>query len=204
VPAPEQILSNPEFFAQYIDGDKMVRRNLNLGRSASRGIDYDLQGRQPTAWGRLFMGLKGVRMLKSARQMSAQAPFVSNLGTISDAVTAMAVRDQLTLSARLEQSDWSAGAALHYRSGNTEQLTLVDAQDQPLDHSRRVPGWWTLDLSGRWQLSRALSLSAHVINATDRLPPLRLAMPENVLLGIDTRYGNYFGRTLRLKGDYKF
>jgi hypothetical protein len=43
-----------------------------------------------------------------------------------------------------------------------------------------------------------------VLNLGNRLPPLRLSAYNNVLLGVDTRYGDYWGRRLLIRLDHKF
>jgi len=49
----------------------------------------------------------------------------------------------------------------------------------------------------------ALPICVLVSNLLDKEPPLRL-LTSGVLQGVDTRYANYYGRTLKLKAEYKF
>ena len=66
-----------------------------------------------------------------------------------------------------------------------------------------VPGYWTIDIIGKWLVSKNLTISANLINALDRLPPFR-HKTENNINGADTRYGDYYGRQLQMKMEYKF
>jgi outer membrane receptor protein involved in Fe transport len=60
-----------------------------------------------------------------------------------------------------------------------------------------------LDLGGRWQATKQWLLSGRIANVTDRSPALRMEA-SGILLGVDTRYANYYGRTFSLKAQYKF
>jgi iron complex outermembrane receptor protein len=199
-----QILDVPENRARYIVDGELLQSNQNLGKSIQRGVDYDVQIRQPTDLGRVRMVLRGTYMFKSAQQDALTGAMVSNLAMYGDVWTKTAARNQWSLSSMLERQDWTVGAALHYRSGEQEKTVLVDADGQQLDYTGRIPAYWTWDLSSRWQIKPKLQLTASLVNVANRLPPLRMAIQGNVLLGVDTRYANYMGRNLRVKMDYKF
>lgn len=96
------------------------------------------------------------------------------------------------------------GFTVHYKTGYEENTVLTDRDGNTRDYTGRIPSHWTLDLMSRWQIQPKLSLSAHVINATNRMPALRMGFQDNALLGVDTRYANYMGRSVHLKLDYKF
>lgn len=199
-----QILTNPEYRSRFVVDGEILQPNQNLGKSIQRGIDYDVQIRQPTDMGRVRMTLRGTYMLKSDHQDVLTGTMVSNLARYGYAWPTTAARHQWTLSSVLERADLTVGVALHYRSGEQEKTVLMDADGEQLDYTGRVPAYWTWDLSSRWQVTPKLQLTASVVNVTNRLPPLRMAMEGNVLLGVDTRYANYLGRNLRVKMDYKF
>ncbi|WP_158271591.1 TonB-dependent siderophore receptor [Limnohabitans sp. 2KL-1] len=199
-----QILDNPENRLRYVVDGEILQPNQNLGKSIQRGLDYDVQIRQPTDIGRLRVTLRGTHMLKSVNQDAVTGAMLSNVARSGDGWTTTVARNQWTLSSQLERADWTGGASLHYRSGEQEKTVLIDADGQQLDYTGRVPGYWTLDVASRWQIKPQWQLSASVVNLTNRLPPLRMAMQVNVLLGVDTRYANYLGRNLRVKMDYKF
>jgi iron complex outermembrane receptor protein len=198
-----QIFGNDQLKSQYLLDNVVTQNNQNLGRSIKRGIDYDVHWRQPMALGRVRTSLKGVYMLKSVTQEGASGAFVSNIGTASEPLLTTA-RHQWALTSLLERSQWVGGFTVHYKTGYEEQTVLTDIDGKKRDYMGRIPGHWTLDLWSRWQIQPKLSLSTHVINVTNRMPALRMAVYDNTLVGVDTRYANYMGRNLQLKLDYKF
>ena len=200
------ILSNPALRAQFFDQDRreIIQNNQNLGQSLKRGLDYDIQVREPTDWGRVRVTWRGMFMLKSSIRDDARAAPVSNLGLLGGGLTSTTARHQWALSALLERPDWTTGVTVHYRSGEQEKTELTDIDGQQIDHARRIPAYWTVDLSSRWQIKPQTALSLSLVNLENRLPPLRLAVHNNVLLGVDTRYGNYWGRNLQIRLDHKF
>jgi iron complex outermembrane receptor protein len=177
---------------------------MNLGQAHRQGIDYDVQWRHPTDMGRLLLALKGTFNLQAEFQGAPNTAYESDLGKYRAAHSAYTPRHLFMLTLGLEQSDWSVMSTMNYRSGNTEVAKLLDLNTgQYLDVPRKVPAFWTLDLGGRWQISRQLTLGSYLSNITDRAPPLRL-QSAGILNGVDTRYANYYGRTLQLKAEYKF
>lgn len=199
-----QILDNPENRLRYVSDSVISQPNQNLGKTIQRGLDYDMQIRQPTDIGRFRMTLRGTYMFKSANQDAVTGAMVSNLAQSGDVETTIVARNQLTLSTLLERENWTGGVALHYRSSEQEKTVLIDPDGQQLDYTGRIPAYWTLDMSSRWQIKPQLQLTTSVVNVTNRFSPLRMAVQSNVLLGVDTRYANYLGRNLRVKIDYKF
>ncbi len=199
----EQILRNPELRAKYYVDDHLLAINQNLGRSVKRGIDYDVQWRQPNDYGRVRTSLKGVYMLKSVTQDSVTNAFISNIGRSTVPLWTTA-RHQWALTSLLERPQWIGGFTVNYKTGYEEETVLTDVDGNTREYSGRIPAHWTLDLLSRWQIQPKLSLSAHLLNATNHMPALRMAMHNNVLMGVDTRYAHYMGRYLHLKLDYKF
>ncbi len=199
----EEILNNPGLKAKFFDQQLLTQTNQNLGRSVKRGLDYDIHWRQPTDLGRVRTSLKGVYMLKSAKEDAVDRTWVSNIGTHTSPFLTTA-RHQWSLTSMLERPQWVGGFTLHYKTGYDLETTLYDKDNNWRNETTRVPGHWTLDLLSRWQIQPKLTLSAHLINATNRMPALRMGIQDNALLGVDTRYANYMGRNLQLKLDYKF
>ena len=199
-----EILRQPASYAQYLSTGMVTVANQNLGQSIKRGLDYDVQVRQPTDWGRVRMTWRGVYMLKSSNQSNAAASFVSDLGVSGAGLVSTTARHQWVLSTVLERESWTGGFSFNYRSGDLEKSVLTSPDGVQMEHFRKIPAFWTVDVSGRWQLRQRTFLTASVVNLGNRLPPLRLITSNNVLLGVDTRTGNYWGRSLQLKVEHKF
>lgn len=201
------VLSNPELRGQYLitDGSSSYIKtpNMNLGQSRSSGIDYDAQWRHPTDWGVFRWSLKGTYFIQSKRQSSNNSDYESDLGTFSVLSQTVTPRHQWVMRGTLEQGSWSAMASINYRSGNTESINLENLDGERVPFTRKVPSYWTLDLGARWAVRSNMTFGITVNNALDKTPPLRL-LGGDILQGIDTRYANYYGRTLKLKAEYKF
>jgi iron complex outermembrane receptor protein len=204
----EQVLSSPELRNKYVsvvgNTTYLSLINRNLGRSEKQGIDYDVQWRQPTDLGRLRLSLRGTWNLQAQKQAFEGNSFESELGRFASNTLSMTPKHQLALSANLERSEWNVVTTLNYRSGfeNTMLLTQSIGGNTSVFTSQ-VAGFWTLDIAGRWQASKAWTLAAGIQNLTDRNPPLLLDSYA-YFTGVDTRYANYYGRTLKLKAEYRF
>jgi outer membrane receptor protein involved in Fe transport len=179
--------------------------NLNLGQSQRQGIDYDIQWRQPTDIGRVRVALQGTWNLRARKQVYEGAAYESELGQYANNTQSFTPKHQLKLSAGLERGDWNVLTALNYRSGfsNTMALTTAIYSTEDVWINTRVPGFWTVDLGGNWKPDKAWTLTAHIQNLTNRTPSWIL-VESAYLLGVDTRFANYYGRTIKLKAAYKF
>lgn len=204
----QNILSNPDLRNKYLfdsgsSAPYIVTPNMNFGRSRTSGIDYDIQWRNPTDWGVIRWSLKGTYFIQSELQSPEGGGFTSDLGTFSDLTRTVTPRHQWTMRSSLEQGNWSTSAMINYRSGNTENTYLGNMDGETVPFLHKVPSYWTLDLGARWAVQSNLTLGMTINNVLDKTPPLRL-LSTNILQGVDTRYANYYGRTLKLKAEYKF
>jgi outer membrane receptor protein involved in Fe transport len=91
-------------------------------------------------------------------------------------------------------------------SGNRETFDAYDfSTDTYQTLTRKVPGFWTLGLGAQWRQGPHWTWQALLSNALDKQPPLRLARTKNSgLNGVDTRYADPMGRSLKLRMNYKF
>lgn len=204
----EQVLASPELRNKFVTvngGTSYINLlNLNLGRSERQGIDYDLQWRNPTDMGRLRLSLRGTWNLQAHKQAYAGGPFESELGRYANSTQSVTPKHQMVISAGLEQANWSALAALNYRSGFENTMLLSQGiYSSTSEFTSQVAGFWTLDVSGRWQPSRSWTLAGGIQNLTDRNPPI-VFNGISYFAGADTRMANYYGRMLKLKAEYKF
>lgn len=202
-----EVLNNPDLQRQYLltneNGTYIYSPNLNLGHSRSAGIDYDVQWRQPTDWGLLRWSIKGTHFLMSEKQFSNGSTFESDLGRYNTYSNTVTPRNQLSLHGVLDKGHWSVRASANYRSGNTETTILTDLAGNLANYEHKVPAFWTMDLASHWNVQKNLTLRFAVSNVLDKDPPQRL-LTTGILQGVDTRYANYYGRTLKLKAEYKF
>jgi outer membrane receptor protein involved in Fe transport len=85
---------------------------------------------------------------------------------------------------------------LNYLSGNTQHMSPTVVQ--------QIPSHWTLDWRSHFSPSRGVTLGVGMTNITNRIPPGRPGNSKQAAIGIDTRYGDFRGRTLTLSLDAKF
>ena len=176
--------------------------NINLGNAISRGIDYYARWRQPTDVGRLQLALQGTVMLRSS-QDSGQG-MVSNLGRYTDESGTFIAHHRLSLVPSLERDGWIYSAALRYRSGYNESGYVSSMLDgTSLAYAHRVASLTTLDVMLQGQWDKNWRLSAGLLNVTNRYPAFAINAP-NVLNGVNTQAGDYYGRRLNLKAEYRF
>lgn len=205
--SPNEVLQNADLRGKYLitnDVEAYIYSpNLNLGKSRTSGIDYDVQWRQPTEWGILRWGIKGTHFLMSEKQFSNGGAFESDLGRYNTASNSVTPRNQWTVHGILDKGEWSVRVSANYRSGNTETAILSDPEGNFVNYEHKVAAFWTLDLASHWNVQKNFTVRFALNNVLDKEPPQRL-MTTGLLQGVDTRYANYYGRTLKLKAEYKF
>jgi iron complex outermembrane receptor protein len=55
-------------------------------------------------------------------------------------------------------------------SGGDCLYTFADGSDAP--NGCKIPSFWTLDLTGRWDINKNIQLYGSIANVTDRVAPL--------------------------------
>lgn len=202
----EDILNIPEYRALYYQEAspgvpaRYTGLNQNLGQLERSGLDYRLQHRLPTEWGRIRVSLHGTRYLRAQRSPYPGRPAVSELGQYRDQSQSFVPKNQLNLSASLERDQHAYSLVLRHMTGHSETAML------PLNHegerypvTRYVKGNWRVDFNGRYQASAKLTWLLGVDNLLDRDPSPTYQHPSaGALPFADTRYGDYRGRRLKV------
>jgi iron complex outermembrane receptor protein len=209
-----QILNDPALKALYYTTNyngtgknRNIITPLNQGTMVKSGIDYQLRHRWPVSWGRLWLGLEGTYNLVSKRSTFPGEVPVSNLANYDTATGTVTARNLIRVTSSLESRNFGITALVNYHSGNNEVMqALIDSQgyDAAKRFENRVPGHWTLDLSGTYKFTPSISLRVHITNLTNKTPPVRYNSPYLGSTLADTRYDDYYGRTVRLAMDVKF
>lgn len=181
---------------------------LNQGTMAKAGIDYQVRYRWPVSLGRVWLGLEGTYNLKSNRSTAPGQDPISDLASYNEATGTVTARHILRMTSSLESNAFGVTAQLNYHSGNMEPIpVLVNSQGVALDsqaYLHQVPSHWTLDVSGKYQLTPHVSVRGHITNLTNRIPPIRYSNPYSGTTLADTRYDDYYGRTVRVAMDIRF
>ena len=209
-----QILNDPALKALYYTTNyngsgknRNIITPLNQGTMVKSGIDYQLRHRWPVSWGRLWLGLEGTYNLASRRSTFPGKVPVSNLANYDTATGTVTARNLIRVTSSLESRNFGITALVNYHSGNNEVMqALIDSQgyDAAKLFENRVPGHWTVDLSGTYKFTPSISLRVHITNLTNKTPPVRYNSPYLGSTLADTRYDDYYGRTVRLAMDVKF
>ncbi|PUE12155.1 TonB-dependent siderophore receptor [Limnohabitans sp. T6-20] len=216
-PTISQIDADPRLKAAHytVNPDGSVRYDLlamNLGQMEKSGIDYYVQHRLPTDWGRWLLGIEGTHNLKSRRSNYPGDPLVSDLGQYQVAYESVTPRNKIRFTSGLEQANWGINSQINYMSGNREPIPLysvVDYRGLPVgdSYTHQVKDTWTLDVSGWHALSKSFKLHWSVTNLTNETPPERFtSLGATIISSLprsDTRYNDYYGRTFRLTVEWK-
>jgi iron complex outermembrane receptor protein len=212
----DQINRDPVLKAKYFTDntsglDRYDISPLNLGTMQKRGIDYQVRYRIPLDKGRLWLGLEGTRNLKSDQSPYPGQDPSSDLGVYRSSTNTVTPKNKIQLSTTWDASGYQIGVRVNFMSGNLEQIptnALVDSAGKRVgeQYVHGVPAYWTLDLSGNYEIASRTKLRFGIQNLTNKTPPLRY---NSLYAGgasqlTDTRYNDYYGRTIRLVLDHKF
>ncbi|MEF7615834.1 TonB-dependent receptor [Aquincola sp. MAHUQ-54] len=189
--------------------------NENLGEERYTGIDWDGRLTLDTPFGRLVNTLKWSHIFSYKYQRESGGAWHSSLGRYEDGKTTF--RNLVRLSGTLYSGAWQNTLTLNYRSGYRDADCTADAcglvRELNPDGSlgdvvdmtgRRVSSYTTVDLQTRYAASKALTLTAGILNLFDRDPPLSLKIDGGHQIGYDNRYTDPRGRTLYLNAQYAF
>ena len=206
----DEILSNPSYKALFWSQDsngvqRFTLQPMNLAQRTQSGVDYDLQYRKPTDWGRIRTKVGGTLFLTAQRKSAIGLPTVSEIGELYDGFSYIP-RHRLNALVALEKPRWQTWLQLHFISGNYESYSSWNANTQTTQDGlrRRVPGYATLDWGWRYVPSTQDQWSVQIINLTDSAPPYRYRSRGNAVAGIQTAYGDYRGRSLRVQYEHRF
>lgn len=204
------ILANANYSAQYLQVHADGTRNftltpLNLARRTQSGIDYDLQWRYPTSFGRWRAKWQGSFYTRAMRNSLDGSADLSELGELYDGFHYVP-RHRATAQLALERPQQQFWLNMHLISGNSETYSVWDASTDTYVHNlrRRVPGYVTWDLGWRTQLTPQTSATLSVINLTDAAPPYRVHARSTTIPGLQADYGDYRGRSLSLQVQHQF
>ena len=210
----DQIWNDPTLRALYYTSNynsagknRYLFKPFNQGIMTKSGVDYQMRYRWPVRMGRVWSGLEGTYNIRSKRSTYPGQTPISNLGNYDTATGTVVARNMLRLTTSLESRDFSVTAHVNYHSGNDELMpALIDSQGYFVgdQFTHRVPDHWTLDVSGVYRLTPAISMRVHIANLTNRTPPTRYNSPYLSSTLSDTRYDDYYGRTMRIAMDIKF
>jgi iron complex outermembrane receptor protein len=186
---------------------------LNVGRTQTGGLDFDVATRHATPLGTLSSRLQASTIVHQRVQRYPGALGESGIG--QDLGGGATLRWRGRWSSTLQPTRaWSHTLTLAFQSGyrEAEQTVLVlDAQGQPTGETAKlrlkVPAFLTWDWLSTWQASGGLRLNLGVLNVLDTPPPLSINTGgggKANMVGYDERYFDPRGRTVVLEARLSF
>nr|WP_295783621.1 TonB-dependent receptor [Rhodoferax sp.] len=155
------------------------------------GVDFDIKHRLNLGdYGRATLGLNWTHVfswlrvepdtVNAAGQAVAGAryQYVGTHGNCDTSNCAGTPRDKINFSATLDKGDWSVTGILNYRSamknvffeGDKCASQFADGRDAPNDCV--LADFYTVDISGRWNVAKNLQIFGSIQNLFDRVAPL--------------------------------
>ncbi|MFT7723302.1 MAG: TonB-dependent receptor [Roseateles sp.] len=198
---PGMVMRLPPADGETLGQVYQVRRPyLNLARSSTGGLDYELSQRfKLAAYGRLKLSLKGTRTLSYKTQYEQGQPVVETLGFYK------VPRTRLQLSADWSLDAWSVRLSGNHQSGfqsfdagGSCDDTLTDAGFGDLC---RIKPWRTADLSVSYKGFKGVRIGATLRNIANSRPPFD---PNEDEVGVTSGVANAYGRYLSVNVSYEF
>lgn len=188
--------------------------NLNLGKEYYSGIDFNIQARDNTDLGTLTTQLVATYMLRDDRQLVPGGEYYSAIGKNEDNLSLVTFRWQGRLTTSLKTGNWLHTLQANFKSGYTDALATVEVLGPGdvgtgtyEDVRLKIKPFVSFDWQTQWQATKALSLTAGILNVLDKDPPLSLAeggSGKGQQYGYDDRYYDSRGRTYYLNASYAF
>jgi len=183
--------------------------NENLGNAIYTGVDLAASTRTKVGEGKWTSNAIATVMLRSVKQQEKNGAYFSDLGN-DDQIDTIAFRWQGKWINTYEYGKWGHTLTTNFKSGYLDSAAgpTVAATGQA-DNNYRVPvdAFWTLDWQTTYAPSKQISITAGVLNLTDKNPPFVFSqggLNRGQEVGWDGRYYDPRGRTVYLNGTMKF
>lgn len=166
-------------------------RTQNLGGVKTRGIDLSINYRlRTTDLGTFAVVTNSTYVNKYEYQSAEGGEWKQNVGVYSG--TGPIFRWQHNVTLNWNSGIFAGGLSGHYKSGYIDQ-----------DPEFKVASYTTFDAFGSVNATKNVTLTAGVRNLLDREPPLSY-QTTTFQAGYDPRYADAVGRTVYVRGSYKF
>jgi iron complex outermembrane receptor protein len=188
--------------------------NLNLGKAFYTGVDFNLQTRTNSSFGKWSNQLVATWMVREKQQLSIGGQYYSSIGKNSPDLGLVTFRWQGRLTTTLETGNWRHSLQTNFKSGYRDTRERVEVLG-PDDTSTgtfeivqlRIKPFFTFDWQTQWQATKSIALTAGVLNLLNEAPPLTLTQGgsgKGQMFGYDDRYYDVRGRTFYLNGSLAF
>lgn len=189
----------------------MLSSNGNLGETVQRGIDLSASAVFNFGGVRAKPGLELTYMLKDSYQLERGGQFFTSLGQFG-ANGAVTFRTQARLKLEVDHGSFAHTLAMNYKSAYADQsytagdFAVFDPITfTPFAYNGMVDKYVTFDFQSRWNITKAINVTLGVLNLGDESPPRSLkSAGGGQQIGYDDRYYDPRGRTVYVKGEFKF
>ncbi|MBL8524523.1 MAG: TonB-dependent receptor [Betaproteobacteria bacterium] len=205
---PASFLTNAQ--GQPIPGtgplESTTRRFLNLGETRVKGVDLEFNGSHRLGEGKVSLNALATWMIRYDYQLVKGGPFVNGAGNFYLFETPR-LRGNATVD--YARGDWSVFARLNYTGGwdyndpTVASGCYLAASSAALAFMGqcKVRPWQTLDLGGRYNITKALTVSGVIRNVENKNAPYD---PNQTTLGFNPTYHNPYGANGSFTVTYKF
>ena len=182
--------------------------NLNLGKSYTAGIDFDVTGRFKTGFGELNSRATATYITRHQYQQEPDGAYFSDLADNTNG--ALVYRWKGNWRNTLKIGAWAHTLGLNFVSGYTDGATTVEVLDAngavtgTEDVSLKVKPYYTFDWQTLWSVNKSFEVTLGVLNLFDKKPPLALTTTGGQQVGYDGNLYDPRGRTLYANLTYKF
>ena len=182
--------------------------NLNLGKSYTAGIDFDVTGRFKTGFGDLTSQVLTTYMGRQEYQQEPAGRYYSDIGNNTEG--ALVFRWKGSWRNTLKTGAWAHSLGLNFSSGYTDAETTVEVLDAAgavtgtEDIRLKIKPYYTVDWQSQWAINKQFDLTVGVLNLFDKTPPLSLTTTGGQQVGYDGNIYDPRGRTLYANFSVKF
>ncbi|WP_374517656.1 TonB-dependent receptor domain-containing protein [Undibacterium squillarum] len=202
---------------QVIDDQNSGRKKIavllptqNLAESYNKGLDWDHSYKAKTGIGEVSVNWTGTYMLNSDYALPGKG-IESSVGRF-DSYNNVVFRIISRLATTWKQNaQFSHTLAMNYKSGYHDMKNWVKEMNpdgtygNDVEVERDVSPFITFDWQTRYQLNKALTLTAGVKNMFNVDPPFSIrTQGGGNQIGFDARYASALGRQIYVTGNYRF
>jgi iron complex outermembrane receptor protein len=184
-----------------------LEQPINTGNAFYQGVDIDGESHISTPVGKLTTRGHMTWMLRADYQEPGTAGYVNSMSKVGDDGQ-VTFRYQINASTSLEQGAFTHTVSFNYKPGYKDDYTDYCWSDTCTADSpnRHVSSYATFDFQEKYDVNKALTVTAGIKNVFDRNPPFSLIDQSGTgnARGYDGRYTNPLGRTFAASATYKF
>jgi len=188
---------------------------INTGNAFYQGLDFDGESRISTPVGKLTTRGHMTWMLRADYQEPGSAGYQNDMNKVGTDGQ-VTFRYQINASTSLEQGAFTHTVSFNFKPGYKDDYSdycwnSSTGYDSSLScdadsANRRVSSYTTFDFQEKYDVSKALTVTAGIKNLFDRNPPFSLIDQSGTgnARGYDGRYTNPLGRTFAASATYRF